>query len=129
MSMYRTVTVSPELVGLTEFEAGLSDVLINVDVGLTDVLINVETELISNQVEVIPTLSSMEMDVDAEVITEIKTYIEDVDYYDGDYEFTPSQSAQTVQIKDKMARHDITINPIPSNYGLITWNGATLTVS
>lgn len=49
--------------------------------------------------------------------------------YDGDYAFTPSQQEQTIPIKDLMARQDITIEPIPSNYGLITWNGSTLTVS
>ena len=52
-----------------------------------------------------------------------------VDYYDGDYVFTPSAQEQTVPIRGKTARRNITINPIPSNYGLITWNGAVLTVS
>jgi hypothetical protein len=49
--------------------------------------------------------------------------------YEGDYEFTPSDQTQTVAIEGLMARQDIVINPIPSNYGLITWNGSTLTVS
>lgn len=49
--------------------------------------------------------------------------------YDGPYEFTPSQSVQTVSIANKRALADITINPIPSYYGLITWDGSTLTVS
>lgn len=49
--------------------------------------------------------------------------------YDGSYVFTPSQQEQTIPIKDLMARQDITIEPIPSNYGLITWNGSTITVS
>ncbi len=49
--------------------------------------------------------------------------------YDGEYVFTPTQSEQNIPIKDLMARQDITINPIPSNYGLITWNGSTITVS
>ena len=50
-------------------------------------------------------------------------------YYDGSYEFTPTQSTQTIPISGLTARADITINPIPSNYGLITWNGSVLTVS
>ena len=49
--------------------------------------------------------------------------------YTGPYEFTPTQSTQVVEIDGKRAEGDITINPIPSNYGLITWNGSVLTVS
>lgn len=49
--------------------------------------------------------------------------------YTGAYEFTPTQDAQTVLISGLKATQDITINPIPSNYGLITWNGSFLTVS
>ena len=49
--------------------------------------------------------------------------------YQGPYEFTPTQSTQVVEIDGKRAEGDITINPIPSNYGLITWNGSVLTVS
>jgi hypothetical protein len=30
---------------------------------------------------------------------------------------------------EKVVTRNIVINPIPSNYGLITWNGSTLTVS
>lgn len=49
--------------------------------------------------------------------------------YTGDYEFTPADEAQTIPIYGKTATRDIVINPIPSNYGKITWNGSTLTVS
>lgn len=49
--------------------------------------------------------------------------------YEGDYEFTPTSETQTVAIEGLMARHDIVINPIPQNYGLITWDGSTITVS
>lgn len=49
--------------------------------------------------------------------------------YEGAYEWTPSDSAQTIEIADKKALDNIVINPIPNNYGLITWNGSTLTVS
>jgi len=49
--------------------------------------------------------------------------------YEGSYNFTPSDVEQVIPIEGKMANQDITINPIPSNYGLITWNGSTLTVS
>ena len=52
-----------------------------------------------------------------------------VEEYTGAYEFTPTQDIQTIQIANKKATADITINPIPSNYGLVTWNGSVLTVS
>lgn len=51
------------------------------------------------------------------------------DYYDGDYSITPSTQEQVVPIIGKTARQDIVVGAIPSNYGLITWNGSTLTVS
>lgn len=49
-------------------------------------------------------------------------------YYDGDYAITPSAEAQVLQVQGLAMRQDLTINPIPSNYGLITWNGSVLTV-
>ena len=52
-----------------------------------------------------------------------------VPVYEGEYEFTPTQSTQIIPVNGKLATDNITINPIPSNYGLITWNGSTLTVS
>lgn len=51
------------------------------------------------------------------------------DYYDGDYELAPTQETQVIPIIGKTARQNITVAPIPSNYGLVTWNGAVLTVS
>lgn len=49
--------------------------------------------------------------------------------YDGAYEWTPSESVQTIEIANRKALDNIKINPIPQNYGLVTWNGSTLTVS
>lgn len=49
--------------------------------------------------------------------------------YEGETVFTPTQQTQTIQAAGFLFSENITINPIPSNYGLITWNGATLTVS
>ena len=49
--------------------------------------------------------------------------------YEGPYEFTPTSEMQTVQIENELATGDITINPIPNNYGLITYNGSIITVS
>lgn len=49
--------------------------------------------------------------------------------YTGTYEVTPSSETQTLTVDHLYMVHDITINPIPSNYGLITWNGSAITVS
>lgn len=49
--------------------------------------------------------------------------------YEGSYEFTPSSQTQYAPTAYMTCLSDIKINPIPSNYGLITWDGATLTVS
>ena len=51
------------------------------------------------------------------------------DEFGGPYVYTPTAEEQTILIKNKTAVDNITINPIPSNYGLITWNGSTLMVS
>ena len=49
--------------------------------------------------------------------------------YEGPYEVTPSGSEQVLETDHLYMMDNITINPIPSNYGLITWDGSTLTVS
>lgn len=49
--------------------------------------------------------------------------------YGGEYTFTPTAETQTIAINGRIALHNITIDPIPGNYGLITWNGSYLTVS
>lgn len=49
--------------------------------------------------------------------------------YTGAYTVTPTQSTQTLLTDDMLMTNNVTINPIPSNYGLITWNGSVLTVS
>lgn len=51
------------------------------------------------------------------------------DPYTGDYAVTPSSETQVLQTKNLRMTDDITINPIPQNYGLITWDGSIITVS
>lgn len=53
----------------------------------------------------------------------------DRDPYTGAYEVTPSQETQTLETENKRMTGNVTINPIPNNYGLITWNGSIITVS
>ena len=51
------------------------------------------------------------------------------DYYDGEYTITPAAEAQTISVRELIMRQDLTVEAIPQNYGLITWNGAYLTIS
>lgn len=58
----------------------------------------------------------------------IREYV-GADPYEGDYTITPGREAIVLNTIHKRMTDNLTINPIPSNYGLITWNGATLTIS
>lgn len=49
--------------------------------------------------------------------------------YAGSTHVIPSQEQQTLETAGMTVLENIIIEPIPSNYGLITWNGSTLTVS
>lgn len=49
--------------------------------------------------------------------------------YDGPYEVTPVEAEQMLATAGLRLTQDITIHPIPSNYGKITWNGAVLRIS
>lgn len=49
--------------------------------------------------------------------------------YTGATEITPSQETQTLNTANKSVYQNIVVNPIPSNYGLITWDGSKLMVS
>lgn len=52
------------------------------------------------------------------------------DPYTGEYTVTPSAEAVVLNTNGLRMTDNITVNPIPSNFGRITWNGnAVLTVS
>lgn len=54
--------------------------------------------------------------------------LETVGPYDGAYEYTPTEEVQTISIAGHKATENIIINPIPSNYGKVTWTGTALTI-
>ena len=58
------------------------------------------------------------------VIKAIKT-----DPYEGATTVTPSDERQTLPTRGKYLSNNVVINPIPSNYGKISWNGSVLIVS
>jgi len=49
--------------------------------------------------------------------------------YLGPYEVTPSMEEQVLETNEHMMTANVVVHKIPSNYGLITWNGSVLTVS
>ena len=53
----------------------------------------------------------------------------EVNPYDGEYSVTPSDAEQVLATEGKYLSQNVTIGPIPSNYGLITWNGLGIRVS
>lgn len=70
--------------------------------------------------------------VSADDVSLMEVKIERMSYpakrYEGSYEFTPTDEAQTIAIAGQIAEQNITINPVPQNYGRIEWNGSTLRV-
>lgn len=49
--------------------------------------------------------------------------------YDGDEKVVPCSDPIILNTKDRVLTKDIIIEPVPSNYGLISWDGSSLTVS
>ena len=50
-------------------------------------------------------------------------------HYTGPTNITPIGEPQVLETRGMALDEDITIGSIPSNYGLITWDGSVLTVS
>lgn len=59
------------------------------------------------------------------IFTEVHTDVQ----YTGQYTVTPSSDQQVLQTRNMVCYDNITIEPIPSNYGLISWNGLGIRVS
>lgn len=56
-------------------------------------------------------------------------FIVEKELYEGNYFIIPSTQQQILATTDKYFNDNIVVDAIPSNYGLITWNGSVLTVS
>lgn len=54
--------------------------------------------------------------------------IHDSKPYEGAYEFVPSREEQVVRVGGLLAKADVVIKPIPSNYGRIEFDGSALYV-
>lgn len=53
----------------------------------------------------------------------------DGDIYDGTYIVTPTREQQVLNTANRVLLNNVVVNAIPSNYGLITWDGQALTIS
>ena len=53
----------------------------------------------------------------------------DIPSYHGETEIVPSNIVQIIECGGLVVPSDIIVDAIPSNYGLIEWNGVTLSVS
>lgn len=49
--------------------------------------------------------------------------------YRGSYRVTPGAEEQTLSTAGMTMTDNVTVEAIPNNYGLITWDGHTITVS
>jgi len=49
--------------------------------------------------------------------------------YEGPYEVTPSRETQILPAAGKLMLEAVVVNPIPRNYGLISYDGFSITVS
>lgn len=79
-------------------------------------------------VEIVERLGRIEIQTPASSV-DIETGILGGNPYEGAYSVTPSASEQVLETAGRILAQNVTISPIPSNYGLITWDGAILTVS
>ena len=67
-----------------------------------------------------------EVELDNDVVIEVGGI---VPIYTGDYDVTPTDHAIVLNTKDLELVENVVVNPIPSNWGRIGWNGSYLTVS
>ena len=67
--------------------------------------------------------------IDGAIQLELDAKYESHKPYNGPYEITPGGESQIIEAAGKYLLRDITVAPVPNNYGLITWNGSFLTVS
>ena len=66
------------------------------------------------------------MDGECGVVTKVVEH--DLPVYTGETVITPSTTEQVLATAEKVVTRNITINPIPENYGRLLYSGNTLTV-
>ena len=98
-------------------------------VGLESELITrrkcIDTEFSAEPVELDAYISSRQRKIDADFIGAPTAH----DVYHGAYTVTPTEETQTLITGGLLMNDNLTIGPIPANYGKITWDGRTIRVS
>lgn len=89
-------------------------------------MIALELEVSSPSCELAVTMDTA---VDLGISTAIEVLASPVPVWDGSTEFIASDTAQVIHTNGYRFIEDIVIDPIPHNYGKITWNGSVITVS
>lgn len=72
---------------------------------------------------------SVDEGVSADLTMDVAIQLVNGDTYEGDYTVTPTQATQVLPTEGLVMTQNLTVDPIPQNYGLITWDGSVLTVS
>ena len=85
----------------------------------------VELTVSDNVVEMGVTTDALSFGIESPIVVQAVT----IPVYEGAYELTPTAEQQTISVHGFRFEEDIIIDAIPSNYGLISWDGSTLTVS
>lgn len=86
---------------------------------------NININIRSSKVNTSINSSNMDINVGSSIAREvIDTYP-----YEGEYIINPNTETQILETKNLRMLKDVVINPIPNNYGLITWNGSFLMIS
>lgn len=88
--------------------------------------VTIKAKITDSVVAVSPSLSG-DISVTADIISKVRST--NYEEYTGDTHVTPSDFSQVLLTANKVLLDHIYIDPIPFNYGKITWDGAVLTVS
>lgn len=91
--------------------------------------VTVDAVFSSNIVSVEASLIGRTIEADAELTTNVTHYHSEYPTYDGETTFTPSAETQIIPTGHTVLLSDITINPIPSNYGRITYSGGIISIT
>ena len=97
---------------------------------------NMGTRITASETEIDASLEEQAQEITASVNMQARSVGTRVDKracphtpYLGGYEFTPEATEQVIATRGLVLSDDIRIAPIPSNYGLVTFNGRIITVS
>lgn len=91
--------------------------------------VTVEAVFSSNIISVEASFMGRTIEADAELTTNVTHYHSQYPDYEGETVFTPTEYTQTIPTGHTVLLSDITINPIPSNYGRITYSGGIISIT